>query len=75
MDFVTIRSSHNEADLLVLKSRLEAEGIMCFMKNQYTTQIMSHMSTFEVELQVAENNADRALEIIHEVYEQGDHTN
>ena len=75
MDFVTVKSSHNEADLLVLKSRLEAEGIKCFMKNQYTTQIMSHMATFEVELQVAENHVDRALEIVQQVYEQGDHTN
>ena len=67
MSFVTIKESHIESDLLVLKSRLESEGIKCFMKNEFTAQIMSHMATFLVELQVSTSDLERAQEIIQEI--------
>lgn len=70
MDFVTIKSSHIEADLLVTKSILESEGIECYMKNEYMNQIMSHMSTFVVELQVSSSDLERALEILNEIEEK-----
>jgi hypothetical protein len=66
MKFVTIKESHSESDLLVLKSKLESEGISCFMKNEFTTQIMNHMATFTVELQVPDSEVERAKEIIKE---------
>lgn len=66
MDFVTIKESHVTSDLLVLKSRLESEGISCYLKNEFTTQIMSHMATFVVELQVASSDVKRAMEIMNE---------
>jgi hypothetical protein len=65
MDLVTIKESHIEADLMVLKSRLESEGIKCYLKNEFTTQIMSHMATFVVELQVASSDLKRAQEIVN----------
>ena len=52
MSFITIKESHLEGDLLVLKSVLESEGIKCYLKNEFTTQIINFMPTFEVELQV-----------------------
>jgi len=64
MKFVTIKESHVETDLLVLKSKLESEGITCFLKNELTTQIMSHMPTFMVELQVPASDVKRAMEIM-----------
>ena len=64
MSLVTIKESHIEADLLVNKSLLESEGINCFLKNQFTTQIMNYMPTFVVELQVDEKDVERALELI-----------
>lgn len=67
MDFVTIKESHIESDLLVLKSRLESEGIRCYMKNEFTTQIMTHMPTFAVELQVATSDLERVQEILKEI--------
>lgn len=67
MDFVTIKESHVETDLAVLKSRLESEGIKCYLKNEFTTQIMSHMSTFVVELQVLTSDLERAQEILKEI--------
>ncbi len=67
MSFVTIKESHVEADLLVLKSRLEAEGIKCFLKNEFTTQIMSHMATFMVELQVSTSDVEKAQAIMQKI--------
>ena len=64
MKFITIKSSHVESDLYVLQSKLESEGIKCFLKNQFTAQIMSHMATFMVELQVAESDLDRVQQIL-----------
>ena len=64
MKFVTIKESHMVSDLLVLKSKLESEGITCFLKNELTTQIMSHMPTFMVELQVPASDVKRAMEIM-----------
>ena len=69
MEFITVKTSHQETDLLVLKSRLEAEGIKCFLKNQFTAQIMSHMATFMVELQVHKSDLDRVREILIELEE------
>ncbi len=64
MGFITIKESNIESDLLVLKSILESEGIKCFLKNQYTTGIMSHMATFVVELQVHESDLEKAQYIM-----------
>ncbi|PLW99529.1 MAG: hypothetical protein C0591_02615 [Marinilabiliales bacterium] len=64
MKFVTIKESHAVSDLLVLKSKLESEGITCFLKNELTTQIMSHMATFTVELQVSSSDVKKAKEIM-----------
>lgn len=67
MGLVTVKSSHYESDLLILKSRLESEGIKCFMRNEFTTQIMNHMATFEVELQVSELDIERVKEILEDI--------
>ena len=67
MKFVTIKESHNETDLLVLKGRLESEGIRCFLRNEFSNQIMTHMATFSVELQVASEDLERATQILQEV--------
>ena len=69
MGLVTIKRSHNEVDLMVLKSRLESEGIKCFLRNEFTTQLMSHMATFEVELQVSDSDLKRVEEILADVIE------
>jgi predicted ATP-dependent Lon-type protease len=66
MNLITIKKAHLESDLVVLKSKLEAEGIRCFMKNQYITQIINFMPSFVMELQVAEFDLEEALEILKE---------
>ncbi len=66
MNWVTVKESHYPSELAVLKSRLESEGIECFLKNELTTQVFSHLATFVVELQVKESDLERVMEIIKE---------
>jgi hypothetical protein len=68
MSFITIKKSHLEGDLLVLKSALESEGIKCYLKNEFTTQIINFMPAFEVELQVPDSDLEKAQKILKEVY-------
>ncbi len=66
MNFVTIKKASVEGDLIVLKSLLEAEGIKCFLKNQYVTQIINYMPSFAVELQVPKEDVMRAFKILND---------
>jgi hypothetical protein len=43
MRFKTIKESHYQNDLIVLKSRLESEGIECRLKNELTTQVLINL--------------------------------
>ncbi|GAA3577919.1 putative signal transducing protein [Snuella lapsa] len=61
---VTVKRSHLESELLALKGRLEAEGIQCFLKNEFTTQVMNYMPTFEVELQVSDSDLEKVKEVM-----------
>ena len=67
MKFITIKESHNVADLLVLKSRLEADGFNCILKNELTTQIMNYIPSFTVELQVPEDEFKEAMDLLSEL--------
>lgn len=64
MSLVTIKKAHLESELLVLKSKLEAEGILCHFKNEFTTQIMNYLPSFEVELQVSALDLERVREVL-----------
>ena len=67
MSLITIKKSHIESELLVLKSKLESEGIRCYMRNEFTTQIMNYMPSFEVELQVSDSDLKSAKNILREI--------
>ena len=67
MGLITIKSAHVESEIVVLRSKLESEGIKCYLKNEFTTQILNHLPSFEVELQVAESDMSRAQEILNEI--------
>lgn len=67
MGLVTVKSSHVESDLLVLKTKLEAAGVQCYLRNELTTQIMNYMPSFEVELQVSELQIDKARQIMDKI--------
>lgn len=67
MGLVTIKKSHIGAELYVLKSRLESEGIKCYLRNEFTTQIMNYLPSFEVELQVSDADLERARELLQTI--------
>ena len=69
MRFITVKESHYQNDLVVLKSRLESEGINCRFKNELTTQVLNHIPSFLVELQVPEEDVPRFKEILIETGE------
>lgn len=67
MSLVTIKKSNVEGDLIVLKSKLESEGIQCFLKNEFTTQIINYIPSFDVELQVNESDLEKVQKILEEI--------
>jgi predicted RNA-binding Zn-ribbon protein involved in translation (DUF1610 family) len=66
MKYVTVKESHYQTDLVVLKSRLESEGIECRFKNELTFQVLNYIPSFLVELQVPEEDVPRVKEILIE---------
>lgn len=66
MNLITVKSAHNQADLVVLKGRLESEGINCFLKNELTAQVINYVPAFLVELQVSTQDLERVEEILAE---------
>ena len=69
MDLITVKSSHYQTDLLVLKSKLESEGISCYLKNELTSQILNHIPAFVVELQVKDSDVEQVKTIMLEMGE------
>lgn len=71
--FVTIKTFTYAYEVVVLKGRLESEGITTFIKNENFSQIASLYSNAigGVQLQVRENDLPRAIEILRE----GDYLN
>lgn len=69
MKFVTVKESHYQQDLIVLKSRLESEGIECRLKNELTAQVINYLPSFLVELQVADTDLELVKEIMIETGE------
>jgi hypothetical protein len=66
MKYVTVKESHYQTELVVLKSRLESEGIECRFKNELTSQVLNYIPSFLVELQVPEENVPRVKEVMTE---------
>lgn len=66
MKFITIKTSHYASDLVVLQSKLESYGIRCFLKNEFSAQVLSHLPNALVELQIAETDLAKVQELIEE---------
>jgi len=69
MKLVTIKESHNSNDLMILKSRLESEGIHCNLKDQYTSEVLSHIPSMSVKLQVYDSDLKNVKEIMNDMGE------
>lgn len=64
MKLITVKNARYAADLAILKSRLESEGIACWIKNELTSQVINYVPTIYAELQVKEDDVDRVKEIL-----------
>lgn len=54
------------SEAYVLKSRLEAEGIRCFLSNESINSVYPGMGFSRVELKVPLSDSIRALDILYE---------
>jgi hypothetical protein len=66
MEFITLKSSHYASDLAELQIRLESFGIRCFLKNEFSAQVLTHLPNALVELQVAKEDLDKVKILIEE---------
>lgn len=66
MEFITLKTSHYASDLAVLQSRLESDGIRCYLKNEFSAQVLSHLPNALVELQVAKDNWEKVQKLVEE---------
>ncbi len=69
MKFITVKESHYAADLQILKSRLESEGIICFVEGELTSQLLTHIPTMQAELKVHESDIEKVKAILIETDE------
>lgn len=66
MQLITIKESHYASDLAILKSRLEYEGIECFLTGELTSQVLNHIPAMSAKLQVYDTDLHRVVEILKE---------
>ncbi|MFN0031312.1 MAG: putative signal transducing protein [Flavobacteriales bacterium] len=62
-DFVTIYICAYANEVMLPRMQLEAEGIACFVKDEYTDPIVS-IANGGVKLQVREQDCERAIDIL-----------
>jgi hypothetical protein len=67
-NWITIRTFNLPTDAVVIRARLEAEGIECFLKNELTVQVNPFYSNAVggVQLQVKESDFVNAVAILRE---------
>lgn len=69
MKFITIKESNNSADLFVLKSKLESEGIYCRIDGELSNQILNYILMISARLQVLEKDMEEVQKILIETGE------
>jgi len=69
MDLVTIATFSNYLQAAPYKSKLEYEGIACFLIDEYTSTIAPHMEAAigGIKLQVSKNDFTRARKILQDI--------
>jgi hypothetical protein len=68
-EYITVKSSHYAADLQVLKSRLESEGIECFLNGELSSQVLNHIPSMQTELKVHNSDFEKVKAILVETGE------
>lgn len=70
MDFVTIARFSNSFDMHVVKGRLEADGITCFVRDEHTITAnpMYDIALGGIKLQVQEKDVAAAQELLKDIH-------
>ena len=65
---ITVMTADYAHEIAAIRSRLEAEGIFYFVKDEFTVQINPHYSNMVggVKLQVLEKDLNQVFEILEE---------
>lgn len=65
-DFVTVATFTYPTELVIIRARLESEGIECFAKDEMTVQVHNFYSNAigGIKLQVKQSDTDKAIEIL-----------
>ena len=71
---ITVHTFTFPNEAVIIRSRLESEGILCFVQDELTTQLLPFYSNTVggAKLQVKESDAPRAIEILKEAGILGD---
>ena len=69
MKLITVQVFDNPIDLHLLKSKLESEGIRCFVFDEHTVTLNRLMSqgVGGIKLKIDEKDKDKAVEILNEI--------
>ena len=70
MELVTVRRFDNYAEAHIFKSRLESEGVTCFLfdENIVSLNPLYNQTVWGIKLKVPQSEVFRAKEILNEVY-------
>ncbi len=67
MELITIKESHYSSDFAILVSRLESEGVQCTIKDELTSQVLTHLPSMSAKLQVQESDLALVKTIMDEI--------
>jgi len=65
--FVTIATFSNASSAYLFKAKLEAEGIQCFLRDEFMNNILPVGSSGGIKIDVPLDQSMRALDIYYEV--------
>lgn len=69
MTFITIKEAKFAADLFVLKSKLESEGIYCRIDGELSAQVLNYIPLIYAKLQVPQEDLEQVRKIMMEAGE------
>jgi hypothetical protein len=69
-DLVDVYTTADRAEYVFLKSLLDANGVRCFVKDQFGARLLPFPDPWFVTLQVVAREAERAREILDEYQRQ-----
>jgi hypothetical protein len=66
--FVTVATFTNAHEVTILKARLESEGILCFVRDEFSMYLQPFFSAAGggIKLEVGEEDAEEAMRIVKE---------